>query len=168
MSTPKGTVPWNKGKGEGWIDKRGYRWRYVLVNGKPRQVREHRWIMETHLGRKLEPNEVVHHINGNTSDNRIENLEVMPHGVHTVGHHKGTKQSENQKETTAIQARYRGEIARLKEINSAMYEALVETMKVLRSLRDNKEEWYTLVTPELLKAWDKNKAALAQAEGRDK
>ena len=50
----------------------------------------------------------------------------------------------------------------------AMYEALVETMKVLRSLRDNKEEWYTLVTPELLTAWDKNKAALAQAEGRDK
>lgn len=47
----------------------------------------------------------------------------------------------------------------------AMYEALVETMKVLRSLRDNKEEWYTLVTPELLTAWDKNKAALAQAEG---
>jgi hypothetical protein len=47
----------------------------------------------------------------------------------------------------------------------AMYEALVETMRVLRSLRDNKEEWYTLVTPELLTAWDKNKAALAQAEG---
>jgi hypothetical protein len=47
----------------------------------------------------------------------------------------------------------------------AMYEALVETMRVLRSLRDNKEEWYTLVTPELLTAWDKNKTALAQAEG---
>ena len=50
----------------------------------------------------------------------------------------------------------------------AMYEALVETMKVLRSLRDNKEEWYTLVTPELLTAWDKNKAALAQAEGTNR
>ena len=50
----------------------------------------------------------------------------------------------------------------------AMYEALVETMRVLRSLRDNKEEWYTLVTPELLTAWDKNKAALAQAEGTNK
>ena len=47
----------------------------------------------------------------------------------------------------------------------AMYEALVETMRVLRSLRDNKEEWYTLVTPELLTVWDKNKAVLAQAEG---
>ena len=50
----------------------------------------------------------------------------------------------------------------------AMYEALVKTMKVLRSLRDSKEEWYTLVTPELLTAWDMNKAALSQAEGRDK
>ena len=50
----------------------------------------------------------------------------------------------------------------------AMYEALVKTMKVLRSLRDSKEELYTLVTPELLTAWDMNKAALSQAEGRDK
>ena len=50
----------------------------------------------------------------------------------------------------------------------AMYEALVKTMKVLRSLRNSKEEWYTLVTPELLTAWDMNKAALSQAEGRDK
>ena len=47
----------------------------------------------------------------------------------------------------------------------AMYEALLETMQVLRSLRDSKEEWYTLVTPELLSVWDKNKKALAQAEG---
>ena len=47
----------------------------------------------------------------------------------------------------------------------ALYEALQDTMRVLRSLRDDKEEWYTLVTPELLTAWDKNKAVLAQAEG---
>ena len=58
--------------------------------------------------------------------------------------------------------------AHLIAVAPAMYEALVETMRVLRSLRDNKEEWYTLVTPELLTAWDNNKAALAQAEGRDK
>ena len=48
----------------------------------------------------------------------------------------------------------------------AMYEALVETMRVLRSLRDSKEEWYTLVTPELLNVWDRNKQAISQAEGR--
>ena len=67
-----------------------------------------------------------------------------------------------------VAADERESVANLIAAAPAMYEALVETMRVLRSLRDNKEEWYTLVTPELLTAWDKNKAALAQAEGTNR
>lgn len=37
-------------------------------------VYEHRYVMEQYLDRKLMSTEVVHHINENPSDNRIENL----------------------------------------------------------------------------------------------
>lgn len=45
------------------------------INGKVMLL--HRWIMEQHLGRSLTEKEVVHHINGDPHDNRVENLMLM-------------------------------------------------------------------------------------------
>lgn len=49
-------------------------------------VLEHRLVMEAQLGRPLTADEVVHHVNGDTTDNRDENLVVMSRSDHTRYH----------------------------------------------------------------------------------
>lgn len=70
-------VGWFKFRG-GTINRKGYR----VVNKRL----EHRSIMEKYIGRKLHTNEVIHHINGNKLDNRLENLQLLSKIEHDKFH----------------------------------------------------------------------------------
>lgn len=64
---------------------------YAVVKEHPHATKHgyvlhHRVVMENNLGRLLNPDEVVHHINGDKKDNRIQNLEVLDSRQHVRMH----------------------------------------------------------------------------------
>lgn len=73
----------------GHVVKKGYAGVLVEKNDplhvmaqKGNWVLEHRLLMARSLGRPLTKDEVVHHINGNKHDNRIENLQLLTRYTH--------------------------------------------------------------------------------------
>lgn len=92
----KGLKPWNA-QGFRYTNSRKGGGIYKLLHipnhpmaSKTGYVREHRFIIEQKIGRYLHKEEVVHHINGDTLDNRVENLELMNHQEHRRLHLKDT------------------------------------------------------------------------------
>lgn len=64
---------------------------YVVLRNDGDVIFEHRAVMEEHIGRMLTEDEVVHHINGDKTDNRLENLQLMTRGEHSTMHNKRRK-----------------------------------------------------------------------------
>lgn len=83
------------------VTKRGYR--QVLFPEHPRAdssgyVMEHILVWEKETGFSVPKGCCIHHLNGNKSDNRIENLCLMAFGAHTVFHHLGKQHTEETKQ----------------------------------------------------------------------
>lgn len=85
---------------KGWYKENGYIMR--KVNNHPKQnkrgyVAEHRLVYERYLGRFLDSKEVIHHVNGNKEDNRIENLQIaVENSEHIKEHHKKPRNENGQ------------------------------------------------------------------------
>jgi hypothetical protein len=78
----------------GFVINHGYKYIYKPEHPFAKEgkyVFEHRLVMEKQIGRYLNEDEVVHHINKDTLDNRIVNLLLMNREEHSRLHSTGRK-----------------------------------------------------------------------------
>jgi len=66
--------------------------------GKTAKVLEHRRIVERYLGRFLDPDEIIHHCDGNPLNNNIDNLELITEKEHNRIHNPKRENKFSEKE----------------------------------------------------------------------
>lgn len=94
MSTSKTMVKYNYPKVTGSYYDKYKKYNFVITpdhpyainNNAQKCVLEHRYLMERHLGRFLTPDEEVHHLNFNRTDNRLDNLLLIDGNKHSALH----------------------------------------------------------------------------------
>jgi hypothetical protein len=91
------------------------------------KVQVHRFVMEQYLRRKLNRYEVVHHKDGDKTNNSIDNLEVMSLSEHSKQHRTGTKMPKSAIEKLRVNSRKHRTAAKLTPKNVKCIRKLLKT-----------------------------------------
>ena len=82
---PRGTCLANPAPMDYFKRKSMYRYKNIKIDGKT--CGEHRLVVEKFIGRKLLPDEIVHHKDNDGRNNDISNLEIMSRSEHAKLHY---------------------------------------------------------------------------------
>jgi hypothetical protein len=116
---------------------------------KRNYVYEHRLVMAEYIGRLLSTDEHVHHINGDKTDNRIENLQIVTNAEHGAIH-DGWAHSEETKEKIRRYSNNRTEQhrKRLSEAQKGKPKSTESISKMAASNKDAQRRRWANMTPE--------------------